>query len=106
LRMRAASDCRESVSVETETNVTAEYKDEISRLRELVASLEAQLLETEAWANRAVAEAQDRTYWLDRWNIDLNRLMRRRGADRAQRLARSARAAYRAVKNFGRQRRP
>jgi hypothetical protein len=94
------------MNVETETNVGAEHEDEISRLRELVASLEAQLLETEVWANRAVAEAQDRTYWLDRWNVDLNRLMRRRGADRAQRLARSVRTAYRAVKNLGRQRRP
>jgi hypothetical protein len=86
--------------------VAAEYEDEISRLRQHVASLEAQLLETEAWANRAVAEAQDRTYWLDRWNVDLNELMRRRGADRAQRLARSARSAYRGVRDFGRQRRP
>ena len=90
------------MSVEPETKVAAESEDEISRLHELVASLEAQLLETEAWAQRAVAEAQGRTYWLDRWNLDLNQLMRRRGADRAEKLARSARAAYRAVKNLGR----
>jgi hypothetical protein len=94
------------MSVEADSSVAADREDEIARLRERVASLEAQLLETEAWANRVVAEAQDRTYWLDRWHLDLNALMRRRGADRAARLARSARAIYRAIKNFGRQRRP
>ncbi|HET6870737.1 MAG TPA: hypothetical protein VFH80_32800 [Solirubrobacteraceae bacterium] len=82
------------MSVEAETRVAPEHEDEIARLRERVASLEAQLLETEAWANRVVAEAQDRTYWLDRWHLDLNALMRRRGAEA---LARSARAVYRAA---------
>jgi hypothetical protein len=30
--------------------------------------------------NAALAAAQDRSYWLDRWGLDLNALMRRRGA--------------------------
>ena len=92
------------MTVEAETSADAEHEGEIARLRERVGSLEAQLLVTEAWANRVVAEAQDRTYWLDRLNLDLNALMRRTGADRTQRLARSARAVYRSGKNFGRQR--
>jgi hypothetical protein len=27
-------------------------------------------------ANAAIAAAQDRSYWLDRWHLDLNALMR------------------------------
>jgi hypothetical protein len=92
------------MSVEAETSVAAGHEDEIVRLRERVASLEAQLLETEAWADRVVAEAQDRTYWLDRWELDLGALMRRRGADRARALAEFfAFAVYRAVRKLGRQ---
>jgi septal ring factor EnvC (AmiA/AmiB activator) len=91
------------MSLETDITVAAEYEAEIARLRERVASLEAKLLETEAWTNRVVAEAQDRTYWLDRLNLDLNALMRRTGANRIRRLARSARAVHRTGKNFGRQ---
>lgn len=95
------------MSVEAETSVAAEDQDEIARLRERVASLEAQLLETEAWANRVVAEAQDRTYWLDRWHLDLNALMRRRGVDRVRALADFVVfSAYRIVRKLGRQLRP
>jgi len=83
------------MSVEAESSVPAEYEDEITRLRERVAGLEAQLLETEAWANRVVVEAQDKAYWLDRWHLDLNALMRRRTAERARALARAVRAGYR-----------
>ena len=43
--------------------------------------LEAENAELAARANAAVAAAQDRVYWLDRWGVDLNALMRRRGAD-------------------------
>jgi hypothetical protein len=93
------------MSVEAKSSVAAERQDEIAQLRERVARLEAQLLETEAWANRVVAEAQDRTYWLDRFHVDLNALMRRIGTDRAERLADSARTVYRRAKKFGQQRR-
>lgn len=70
-------------------------QSEIERLKERVAALETQLAETEAWANRAVAEAQQRTYWLDRWGIDLNAILARPSADRARALARGIRAVYR-----------
>jgi hypothetical protein len=93
------------MSVEAESSVAAEREDEIARLRDRVASLEAQLLETEAWANRVVAEAQDRTYWLDRFHVDPNALMRRIGTDRAERIADWARTVYRTAKNFRQQRR-
>ena len=70
-------------------------QDEVSRLRADVARLERQLAETEAWANRTVVAAQEKTYWLDRWGVDLNALMARPAADRARASARSLRSLYR-----------
>ena len=58
-------------------------------------SAQRQLAETEAWANRTVVAAQEKTYWLDRWGVDLNALMARPAADRARALARSLRSLYR-----------
>lgn len=51
---------------------------ELERLRARVAQLEAELAEQAARTERIVAAAQQRTYWLDRWHVDLNALMRRR----------------------------
>jgi hypothetical protein len=68
---------------------------EIERLRARVEMLEAQLADVEAWASHAVADAQIKTYWLDRWHVDLNALMRRRSADRARAAVRKARSVYR-----------
>ena len=54
---------------------------EIERLRARVAELERERAEQAARANAAVAAAQERAYWLDRWHLDLNALMAtRRGA--------------------------
>lgn len=77
------------------TNTESELAAEVERLRARVAELEAQLIEVEDWANRAVGEAQERLYWLDRWHIDLNRLMERPGASEFRALIRAARAVYR-----------
>ena len=68
---------------------------EIDQLRSRVARLEAELAEVEAWANRAVADAQAKTYWLDRWHLDLNAVMRRRSAERARGAVRAGRSLYR-----------
>jgi hypothetical protein len=70
-------------------------EEEVTRLRADVSRLEVQLAETEAWANRAVAEAQAKTYWLDRWGVDLNALMEQPAADRARAWARRLRSVYR-----------
>jgi len=51
---------------------------ELERLRTRVAELEAELVEQAARTERIVAAAQARTYWLDRWHLDLDALMRRR----------------------------
>jgi hypothetical protein len=81
--------------------VTAPVTDEeieIQRLRERVSALESELADVQAWANRTVADAQERTYWLDRWQVDLNAVMRRRGVQRAQTIARGARGVVRAAR--------
>ncbi len=56
---------------------TDELTAENKRLRARVEALEKQLAEQAASANAAVAHAQQRIYWLDRWHIDLDALLRR-----------------------------
>lgn len=53
---------------------------ENERLYNRVAALEAELVEVQTRTNAAVAHWQERAYWLERWHLDLNALMRRRGA--------------------------
>ena len=83
-----------SSSLSPDTDVGS-AEDEIARLRAQLARLEHQLAETEAWANRTIVQAQAKTYWLDRWGIDLNALMERPAADRARAWARRLRSLYR-----------
>jgi hypothetical protein len=65
-----------------------DLREENARLRARVAELERQLGEQAAAANAAIAAAQDRSYWLDRARIDLNRLMAGRAGRMLERLAR------------------
>jgi hypothetical protein len=74
---------------ETETD------SELEQLRARVAALEAERVELAARTNAAVAAAQDRSYWLDRWHLDLNALMERPGADRVRAVLRALRVPYR-----------
>lgn len=67
------------------------FKDSAER----VAALERELTEQAARTNAAVAAAQDKSYWLDRWHVDLNALMQRRGASEARAAVRALRAVYR-----------
>jgi hypothetical protein len=75
-------------------DVQSSLEAENERLRERVAALEAELVDTQARANAAVAEWQDRAYWLDRLHIDLNSLMRRPGANLARVTLKAVRSAY------------
>jgi cell division septum initiation protein DivIVA len=70
---------------------------EVEALRAQVAELERRLAEQAAASNAAIAAAQKRVYWLDRWHIDLDvwarsrrvaalRALARRGRDVARRL--------------------
>jgi hypothetical protein len=78
----------------TEQHVQAE----LERLRARVAALESELVEVQARANDAVAEWQDRAYWLDRWHLDLNELMRRPITARVRALLRTVRAPVRLLR--------
>jgi hypothetical protein len=67
---------------------------ENERLRTRVATLESELVEVQARANAAVAEWQERAYWLDRLHIDLNALMARPGANGVRVALKAVRAAF------------
>jgi uncharacterized protein YlxW (UPF0749 family) len=79
-----------------------EIEAENERLRARVAALESELVETQARANAAVAQWQERAYWLDRWHVDLNALMRRPGAAEVRALLRAIRSAGRTYKRLKR----
>jgi hypothetical protein len=81
--------------VASEPASPASRDQELEALRRRVADLERELAERTALANAAVAAAQDRSYWLDRWGIDLNAVMRRRGAAELRAAVRAVRAVYR-----------
>lgn len=68
---------------------------EIEALRARVADLEAQLAEQARTTNAVVARAQQKLYWLERWQIDLDALMTRRGAVPALKAVRSLRGIVR-----------
>jgi hypothetical protein len=75
-----------------------ELRAENERLRERLAALDAELAEVQARANAAVAAWQDRAYWLDRWHLDLNAIMRRRGTAEVRGLLRAVRAPLRLLR--------
>ncbi|HST56315.1 MAG TPA: hypothetical protein VLJ42_10560 [Solirubrobacteraceae bacterium] len=72
------------------------------RLRARVAALETELVEVQARTNAAVAQWQERAYWLDRLHIDLNALMRRPGANELRLALRAVRQALWAAKKLKR----
>jgi hypothetical protein len=84
------------------TEETDTQQAEIERLRARVAALEAELVEQAARTERIVAQAQERTYWLDRWHLDLNALMRKPGASEFRALVRGARFFVRGLKKVKR----
>jgi hypothetical protein len=77
-----------------ETSTEQQLKEEIKRLRERIDALESELVAVQDRANAAVAEWQERAYWLDRLHIDLNAVMRRPGANQLRLALKAVRAAY------------
>jgi hypothetical protein len=75
-----------------------ELQQEVDYLRSRVSALESELVEVQARANAAVAEWQERAYWLDRWHVDLNALMRKPGAAELRGMLRATRAVTRALR--------
>jgi hypothetical protein len=81
-----------------ETSSDQQLEAEVECLRARVSSLEAELVETQARTNAIVVRTQERVYWLDRWHLDLNALMRRPGAAELRGALRGARAVTRALR--------
>lgn len=79
-----------------------EIQAENERLRARVDALESELLEIQMRTNAAVAQWQERAYWLDRWHVDLNALMQRPGASEFRALLRAVRSVARAYKRLKR----
>lgn len=75
---------------------------ENARLREQVAQLEGELAEQSARTNALLATCQERTYWLDRWGLDLNALMERPGAAQVRALLRAVRWPLRQARRLKR----
>ncbi|HXA53604.1 MAG TPA: hypothetical protein VNV37_01900 [Solirubrobacteraceae bacterium] len=71
---------------------------ENERLRARVAALETELVEVQTRTNAAIAKWQEQAYWLDRWHLDLNALMRRPGAMQALDTLRAVRGVWWRVK--------
>jgi hypothetical protein len=78
------------------------HDGELERLRARVAALESELLDVQAKANAAVAAAQERAYWLERWHVDLNALMRKPGAAQFRAGLRAIRWVGRTARRFKR----
>ena len=87
---------------DTQTSAEQELQAEVERLRARVQELESELLEVQARANASVAAWQERAYWLDRWHLDLNALMRRRGAAELRAGVRAVREVVRAFRRIKR----
>jgi uncharacterized coiled-coil protein SlyX len=75
---------------------------EVEALRARVAELEGQLAEQARTTNSLVAQAQEKLYWLERWHVDLDRLMARPGALQALEVMRWLRGVSRSVRRLKR----
>lgn len=73
-------------------------QDEIQALRARVAELEDQLEHQARATNALVARSQEQLYWLERWHIDLERVMSRRAAQQALEALKKVRAVMRAAR--------
>ena len=79
-------------------DLTTDERAELEALRERVARLERERAEQIAATNAAVAAAQERAYWLDRWHLDLNALMAKPGAAEFRAAVRLARQVVRVIR--------
>ena len=88
----------------TAASLAAVPQEDVEALRARIAALEHELAERTERAGAAVAAAEERAYWLDRWHIDLNAVMEHRIAlrahDAARALGRAKRLAGRARARF------
>ena len=91
------ADRREPLTMTTQPSTDNE---QLEALQRRVEAQEREHAEQIKRANAALAAAQDRSYWLERWGLDLNELMRRRGASEARAAVRGLRGIYRGLYNL------
>jgi molecular chaperone GrpE (heat shock protein) len=91
---------------ETSETVETSESSEVELLRRRIAKLETELVEIAARASAAVAAAQTQTYWLERWHVDLNALMRRPGVEELRLGLRAVRSVARSARRLKRRLRP
>lgn len=84
------------------SDLTVDERAELEALRARVQELERERSEQIAAANAAIAAAQERAYWLDRWHLDLNALMQRPGAAELRSAIRIARGVVRRARRLKR----
>ena len=77
-------------------------RPEVERLRDRVAELEALLAEQARMTNVLVARSQEKLYWLERWHVDLDAVMRKPGAQQALQTVKGLRTVVRSAKRIRR----
>jgi len=77
-----------------------EQQSEVDVLRARVAQLERELAERTARAGAAVAAAEERLYWVERWRVDLDELMQTRAGRWAFRFTEQARRGRRVARRI------
>ena len=76
--------------------------DETAALRARVIELERRLAEQSRTTNAIVARSQEKLYWLERWHVDLDRVMAKPGAVPALEAAKRVRGAVRRLRRLKR----
>lgn len=82
----------------SDDSTTVTDSAEVLALRARVAELEAQLAEQSRATAALVARSQEKLYWLERWNVDLDRVMARPGAVQALDSLKAVRSVIRWVR--------
>ncbi len=83
-------------------HITEVRDAELESLRERVAELESELSEQARRSAAVVARSQEKLYWLERWQVDLDAVMRKPGAIPALEALKRARGMARSAKKLKR----
>jgi hypothetical protein len=86
------------VGVDADTTAAETSAAELERLHARIDELERERAELAARTAVLVARAQERTYWLDRWQLDLDALVRHPLRELTAQLRRLARKPLRMVR--------
>lgn len=84
-------------------SIAPDPKDvQIATLEARVLELEQELHDQAARTAAVVAESQEKLYWLERWHVDLDKVMARPGAVPALETLKRARSLVRSVRRLRR----